>query len=119
MTMQADLVALLKARCPRTFTDVADVNTPRPYVTFQLIGGRALQWLDNTAADKRHTMVQIDVWSDSRADGLQLIRQIEADLRAATVFRARPEAEPVCTVVPDITPTRYGASQDFSIYSAR
>ncbi len=119
MSLQADLVALLKVRCPRVFTDVASLNTPRPYVTFQFIGGRSLRWLDGAASDKRQTRVQVNVWADTRAACTTLIQQIEDDLAAATDFHATVESEPINTVETDIEPTRYGATQDFLIYSAR
>jgi Protein of unknown function (DUF3168) len=115
--METDLTALLKALCTRTFTDFAPEKTPRPYVTFQFLGGPSLQWIDNTAADKRQTLVQIDVWADTRPASLTLARQIEAAMRASTAFMARPEGEPICEAEPESL--LYGTVQDFNVISLR
>ena len=117
MTLQADLTAVLKTACPRVFTDFAPSGTARPFVTFQLMGGRALGWLDRSAADKRHSLVQIDVWSEKRSETTALIQQIEAAMRAATAFKAWPNAEPLSDNQDELG--WYGALQDFSIYSNR
>lgn len=117
--MEADLVVVLKGLCVRTFPDVAPFATARPYITWQAIGGRAWRYTDNTAADKRHTVVQVNVWDDTRAGALTLARQIEEALCAATAFTATPEAEAVSDADTDIEPMRYGTRQDFSIVAAR
>lgn len=117
MSMESDLTALLKGLCPRVYPDVAPISTVRPYVTYQAIGGRSLRWLNGQPADKRHTMVQINVWSDTRLGALQLVRSIEDALCGATVFNAQPDSEPVSEHEPDLD--LYGSRQDFSIYSAR
>lgn len=115
--MEADLVALLKTLCVRTFPDFAPINTTRPYVTFQLVGGRPLRWLDKSASDKRHSLVQINVWADTRKAATTLARQIEDALCAATAFSAVPEEEPIHTSEPEFN--RYGCIQDFSVIALR
>jgi len=119
MTMEADLAATLKTLCPRVFPDFAPSETPRPYVTFQAIGGRPLRWLDGTAADKRHTLMQINVWAGSRLDALALIRQVEAAICSLDTmpFMARPDSEPISEAEEDLQ--LYGCMQDFSIISTR
>jgi len=117
MTLEADLVTLVKALCPRVFPDVADVSTDRPYVTYQGIGGRSLRWLALSPADKRHTIMQVNVWADTRASASALARQIEDALCAASAFTAWPQAEPISTYDADMK--RYGTIQDFEIYSTR
>jgi hypothetical protein len=117
MTMESDLYALLKASCPRVFPDVAPSGTAKPYVTYQALGGKTLRYLDNSAADKRNTLMQVNVWSTTRAEANSLVRQIEDALCATPVFTARPEGEPLSTHEPDTG--LYGSIQRFSIYSAR
>ena len=118
MTMEADLAAVLKTCCPQTFPDFAPAGTTAPWVTYQGIGGRSLRWLNGEPSDKRHTLVQINVWHTSRLGALALIRQIEAALcDGAAPFAARPEAEPTSEAEEDIP--LYGCQQDFSIYSLR
>jgi hypothetical protein len=117
MSMEPLLVTLLKLDCPRVFPDFAPVDTARPYVTYQHLGGRPLRWLKGDASDKRHSIVQVNVWSSKKSEALTLARAIEERLAAATVFNAKPEAEPVGQAEPDFE--MYGTSQDFSIISFR
>ena len=115
MSVEAELYTVLKVLCARTFPDFAPVNTARPYVTYQSIGGESLRFLDKTAADKRHTIIQINVWAGSRLDATTLARQIETSLCASTAFNANPQSEPVSDFDADIPV--YGCRQDFEILS--
>lgn len=117
--MESDLTALLKTACANTFPDMAPAGTVVPWVTYQAIGGQPLRWLDNTPADKRHTLLQINVWTSSRSATLALVRQIEELLCAATVFTAMPASEPISTAESDLVPPLYGSMQDFDIWAPR
>ena len=119
MSMESDLTALLKTACPNTFPDMAPAGTVAPWVTYQAIGGQPMRWMDNTPADKRHTLLQINVWTGSRAATLALVRQIEELLCAASVFTAAPASEPISTAEADLMPPLYGSMQDFDIWSPR
>ena len=117
MSMESDLVTLLKTICVRTFPDVAPSATAMPYITWQGIGGEPLRNLDNTAADKRHTLMQINVWSATRAQSLTMVRQIEDALCSSGLFIAKPQGEPLSTYEPDAP--AYGSLQRFDIIAAR
>ena len=117
MTMEADLTTLLKTLCPRVHPDVAPTTTTLPYVTYQAIGGRSLRWLDRSASDKRHTLLQINVWAGTRAAANALMRQIEDAMCASTDFTAWPNAEPISAH--EDAPDVYGCIQDYTIYSER
>lgn len=117
MSLESDLVAVITPLCPRLFPDVAPYTTARPYVTYQHIGGIPLRYVDNQPADKRHTLLQVNVWADTRAAALTLARAIEEALCAATAFTARPDSELLADVDPDTD--RRGCLQDFSIWSPR
>ena len=117
MSVEQQLYSVLSALCPRTFPDFAPASTARPYITWQQIGGQSLRFLDNTAADKRHVEVQVNVWGNSRLEATTLARQIEDALCAAAVFVATPASEPVSDFDADIPV--YGTRQDFSIYATR
>ena len=119
MSVEAELTALLKTLCPQVFPDVAPAGTARPYVTYSGIGGKPLRFLDNTAGDKRNTIMQINVWSSTRAQTQTLIRAIEEALCASSTFTAMPMDEPFSAYEEDAEPPLYGANQDFSIYSTR
>lgn len=119
MSMESDLTALLKTLTPRVFPDFAPAGTVAPYITYQHIGGRPLRWLDGSAADKRHTLLQINVWTATRAASLLLIRQVEEAMCASAAFTARPAAEPTSEAEEGAMPPLYGSMQDFDIYSLR
>ena len=67
MTMESDLVTVLKGACPRVYPDVAPAGAAVPYVTYQHIGGQPMRYLNNAAANQRHSMVQVNAWSATRA----------------------------------------------------
>lgn len=117
LDLESALVATLKARCPRVSPMVAPLDTAMPYATYQHIGGRPLGYMDNTAADKRHALVQVNVYAATAAAALQLLQDMAADLRAHAALVATPENEPIADPQPDFE--RYGYLQDFSIVGAR
>lgn len=117
MTMEADLSALLKTKCPRVFPDVAPSGTTLPYVTWQGIGGESINTLSNEPADKRNTLMQVNVWSSTRLQALQMAREIEDAMRASAAFVASPLGEPLSTYEPDVPV--YGTLQRFSIWATR
>lgn len=117
MSLESDLNTLLKTKCPRVFPDVAPSGTTLPYVTWQGIGGESISYLDNTAGDKRNVLVQINGWSSTRLQALQLIREIEDAMRASGAFVCRPMGEPLSTYEPDVPV--YGCLQRFEIWSSR
>ncbi|RYF75066.1 MAG: DUF3168 domain-containing protein [Comamonadaceae bacterium] len=117
MSIDTDLATVLKTVCARTFTDFASVNTQRPYVTFQLIGGASWRFVEGAAADKRNTFVQINVWADKRLEANALARQIEEAMCAATLFTATPDSELVGDFDADVPV--YGTRQDFNVTAAR
>ena len=117
MSMESDLFALLQAKCPRVYPDVAPSGAALPYVTWQGIGGESLGYLDNTGADKRHTLMQVSCWSATRAATLSLIRSIEDAMRASSAFIATPQGEPLSMYEPDTL--LYGSVQRFEITSTK
>ena len=117
MTMESDLTVLLKALCANAFPDFAPSGTVAPYIVYQAIGGQPMQYVDGTAADKRSTLVQVEVWAGTRAAALVLARQADAALIASSAFMAQPEGEPAWDSDPD--GPLYGCTQDFRIISTR
>ena len=117
MTLEEKLVMLLKAICQRTFPDYAPTDTARPYVTWQQIGGDVVDFVDSAIPSKENALIQINVWSDRRAEAKDLIKQIEAALITAAVFQARPAGAAASDADPDMA--RYCSRQDFSIWADR
>lgn len=115
--MEASLNALLREKCPRVFADVAEEKTPAPYVVWQGLGGESLGFLDNTAGDKRNTLMQVSVWAASRIQATTMCREIEDAMRASSAFIASPQGEPYSTHEPDTK--LHGSVQRFLIWSQR
>ena len=117
MSMESDLVTLLKTACPRVFPDLAPATTARPYLTWQGIGGQTARYTENTAANKRNMLMQVNAWSATRAEALALIRQAEDLLCASTAFVVDPLGEALSTYEEDTQ--LYGCIQRFSIWATR
>jgi hypothetical protein len=117
MSLESQLFTLLQGVCPRSFPDFAPATTARPYVTYQQIGGQAVNHLDRLIPNKRNAVMQINVWSDTRAEANTLIQSIEDALRMTTVFQAEPSGAPHASFDADIPV--YAAIQDFSIWADR
>jgi hypothetical protein len=117
MPVENNLTALLKNVCARTFTDFAPVATARPYITFQQLGGDVLSYIDRVVPNKENGEYQINVWADTRAEAVNMIKLIEVLLIEATAFQAAPVSARRNDFDADIPV--YGSSQDFSIWSDR
>jgi hypothetical protein len=119
MSVATDTVAVITPVCPRVFPLEAPFDTERPYVIYQTLPGRALRWLDKSASDKRHRLVQVTAWADTLLEAEALIAQIEEAFCASAVVSATPmgDAGDVAGSGPDIG--RYGQRQDFSAYFNR
>lgn len=117
MTIEASLYTALVAVTPRVFPDFAPVETTRPYVTYQQIGGTSVNFVNQELADNKNGEFQINVWSDTRIEAAALMLEIEEALRAASSFVAQPLSEPVADYDADVPV--YGARQDWTIWSAR
>lgn len=115
--MEVALVAILKTLCSRVYPDVAPLDTGKPYITWQAIGGEVARYLDNSAADKRNTLLQINTWALTRQDATTLIRQAEDALCGSSAFVARPQGEALSMYEPDTK--LYGSVQRFSVWASR
>ena len=117
MSLEATLTALLKLSCPRVFPGFAPTNTPRPYVTYQQIGGETIRYLGNEVPSKENALMQVNVWSDTYKESKRLIQEIEASLIVATQFQASAQAAPVSDSDADLP--AYMHRQDFDIWADR
>lgn len=95
MALEEDLMTELQAECPQVHVSTAPYDTPMPYVTWQHIGGDPLRYTDNTAANKRRPLIQINTWADTPLEAFRLIQRIEERLCAAAAFEAKPLGDPV------------------------
>lgn len=99
----------------RVFPDVAPGETARPYITFQAVGGQAVNFTDRTAPSKQNARMQINVWADSRLAASELGAQVEGALRAASTMQTEVIGARVATY--DEETQLRGTRQDFSIWA--
>lgn len=117
MSMETNLVTLLKTVCSRVYPDIAPENTLKPLITWRSIGGEASRFVDGSASDKRNTNIQIDVWSTTRAEALNMIRQVEDAICGSAHFSAQPIGESVSDYEDETK--LYGSTQRFDIWADR
>lgn len=117
MSLETDLVAVLRTLCPRVHPDVAPTTTELPYITYQQVGGERAHYVEGQQIAQVNAMVQINVWHATRLQANDLSRQVEAALLAASTLQAEPEGA-LIAAFDDATEIR-GAQQDFSIWGAR
>jgi hypothetical protein len=116
--MEKDIFDTLKGLVAnRVFPDFAPVETLRPYITWQQVGGQVINNLANTTPDKKNALIQVNIWADTRAAANPLALQVENALRTSSLFTAIPEGAFVGDYDADVPV--FGTSQDFSIWSAR
>lgn len=117
MTVEADITTVLRTVCDRVSPDFAPVNTVRPYVTFQCIGGDAVTYLGREVPSKQNQIFQVNVWAATRASAATLALAIESAMTLATTFQAKPMGAPVADFDSDVPV--YGSAQDFDVWSDR
>jgi hypothetical protein len=117
MSLESDLQATIASVCPRSFPDYAPFDTLRPVVIWQQTGGQVITPVAREVPDKRHAIVQISVWADTRLEAINVSQQIEAALIQATQFQAKPVSAIVA--VSDAELEIRGTVQDFSIWASR
>lgn len=118
MTVEAQIVTTLTSLVSgRIFPDVAPLNTTRPYITYQQIGGQAINYTSADTPNRQNGYFQINTWAATRTAAAALALQIEDAMRAATAFVATPQTAPIAQHEPDLN--LYGTIQDFNIWSSR
>lgn len=106
--------ALAQLVSGRVYPDVAPAGTVRPYLTYQQVGGDALNFLDGATPGKRNARIQINAWADSRLVASQLSEQAEDALRAAAGLQ--PEVLGARASIYEEDTKLRGARQDFSVW---
>ena len=92
MSLESDLVTTLLAVCPRVHPSSAPLDSPRPFVTWDHLGGDPLRYMEGTAASKRMAQIQVNVWADTKAQAVSLMLAAEYALCGAVAFTASPVA---------------------------
>jgi hypothetical protein len=90
VSLETDLVTVLKTACARVRPDEGNLNEARPFVTYQHIGGDPLRYLDGSAAAQRHAQLQVDVYADTAEQAIALMLAVETALCGAATLIASP-----------------------------
>ena len=117
MTIETDLVTVLRTCCPDVFPLVAPIGSLDRFIVYQQIGGDPLRYTDGTASDKRMVMVQVASWARTKAASITLARQVEDALSVTGLLVVDVVSEVIDRH--DEDSDLYGSLQDFSILGAR
>jgi hypothetical protein len=116
MSLESSIFDALKALVSnRVYPDVAPENTARPYITYQQVGGEAVNFVDTaTTPSKKNARFQINCWADTRAAAATLAGQVEAAIRGVTTINPTVLGAPVAVF--DLETKLRGTRQDFSVW---
>jgi Protein of unknown function (DUF3168) len=116
VSVEASIYTALKSLVNnRVYRDIAPQTViALPRITFQQVGGDAVNFLDPTVPSKKNARFQVNCWGERRDDVMALARDVEDTLRAYTVLQATVLGAPVALYEEE---TRlYGAMQDYSFW---
>lgn len=114
MTIEQKLFSLLAPLAEkRVYPDVSPETLNLPFIVYQQVGGEAVQYVDDTLPEKRHSRFQIEVWAETRAQATTIARQIEETLVTAHI---NCEVYGALTAIYDDDVRVYGTRQDFGFY---
>lgn len=98
----------------RVFPDVAPGGTARPYLTYQAVGGSAINYTEGTAPGYRNARVQINVWADTRMQSSSIGNAVENTMRGVSGLQTTVLGAATSIYEPDTG--LYGQMQDFSVW---
>ena len=67
----------------RVFPDVAPLNTERPFITYQAVGGAPINLLTGEKPTKQPHRMQVNCWAAQRIEASELGMLVEDALRSA------------------------------------
>lgn len=109
--IRAALTSLVNGR---VYPDVAEINTTTPYITYQQVGGDAINYLEGGIIGKRNARIQINVWSKSRLEASELSERAEDAMRLDLGLQTDVLGARIARYEED-TKLR-GTMQDFSVW---
>lgn len=115
MSLESQIYDALKTLVSnRVYPDVAPENTVRPYITYQQVGGRGVNFIDPNVPSKKNARIQVNVWADTRSAAGELSRLVEDTLRVVTALHVSVIGAAVAAY-DDGTKIK-GTRQDFSVW---
>lgn len=61
-------------------------DTKTPYCVFEIQGEKPIDFIDTSLADVRHVLVGLYIWTDTEAENLRLMKEVEQILVRAPIF---------------------------------
>lgn len=98
----------------RVYPDVAPEQATRPYITYQQVGGEAVNFVDTAVPSMKNGRWQINVWADSRVEAAPLARLVEDTLRGITALQPTVLGAAIARF--DEETKLRGTMQDFSFW---
>lgn len=114
MSVETLLYSALKSLVSNhVYRDIAPAEvTALPRITFQQVGGEAINFLIGVPSKKR-ARIQVNCWDDRRDDVMALARQVEDTMRTATGLQATVLG--AASAVYEDETKLFGSIQDFSV----
>lgn len=100
----------------RVYPHIAPLGTALPYLTYQQVGGQAVNFLESTTPSQSNGRFQVNVWAATRVAAALLAKQAAAALRATSALQTTVLGEPVADYEP--ATKLHGTRQDFSFWTA-
>ena len=88
--------------------------TALPRITFQAVGGAAVNFFEGNVPSKKNCRMQVNVWHNDAPSAMALMREVEDTLRPASGLQATVLGAAVQIYEPDTK--LHGAMQDFSFW---
>ncbi len=111
---ESNIVTVLSALVAnRVYPDVAPLNAVLPFITYQQVGGQAVNFLEAASSDKKNARIQVNVWSATRLEANVLIRHVEDEMVKNPILAY---VEGAAIAAYDDQTKQYGALQDFSVW---
>lgn len=114
MSFEPQLFVALKGLVgDRVYPDIAPEVVTLPYITYQQVGGGAVNYTEALVPGTRNARVQVNVWAASRLTATALADQVEDALRLAPGLQTTVLGARVATYE---TQTLRGTRQDFDFW---
>ena len=98
----------------RVYPDVAPLDTDTPYITYQVAGGEPINFLSGDRPDKQFVRIQVNVWSNHRAEAAEIGMLVEDAMRSATALQVEVVSGRTSTY--DEETDSRGTMQDFMLF---
>ena len=98
----------------RIFPDIAELNTAKPYITYQAVGGEPMNFLSGDRPSKQRVRIQVNVWSERRIEASEIGMLVEDAQRSATALQVEVASGRVATY--DEETNLRGTMQDFTLF---